>query len=162
MSLTHSPSESMLCHCLSTLILIRIMWFYKVAVRSRDEATNLGSCLMRRCIVTTYPKADPWLAVLLNAPESWGNVSFLNSLFSNDDFAYTGTHTHTHAEGAWEQNVKSSAETASKIRHMEQFLYERKFKHPKMLCLSSRDKKDHVIFFHVILFLLLLWNMITP
>lgn len=55
--LTYSPSISLLCHCLSTPILIRVMWFYKVAVRSGDEATNRSGCLTSRRIATTHPSA---------------------------------------------------------------------------------------------------------
>lgn len=55
--LTHGPSISMLCHCLSTPILIRVMWFYKVAVRRGDEATNRSGCLTSRGIATTHPGA---------------------------------------------------------------------------------------------------------
>lgn len=55
--LTHSPSISMLCHCLSTPILIRVMWFYKVAVRRGDEATNWSGCLTSHHMATTNPDA---------------------------------------------------------------------------------------------------------
>lgn len=100
-SSTHSSSESMLCHCLSTLILIRIMWFYKVAVRSKAEGTNLSSCLMSRCIVTTDPKAGS----LIGGPDEYWVVRervISEYHLSNDDFAHActhaGTHTHTHTK----------------------------------------------------------------
>lgn len=105
--LTHSPSILLPCHSLSTPILIRIMWFYKVTVRRGDEATNWTGCLTSLWIVTTHTGAGS----LIGGPaESWGNVSFPSSISGSDGDTHTHphpntrlhthlhTHTHTHAE----------------------------------------------------------------
>jgi len=78
--LTRGPSISSLCHCLSTPILIRVMWFYKVAVRRGDEATNRSGCLASRREETCRFRTP---APTMTAAPSHKCV-------------HTHTHTHTH------------------------------------------------------------------